>query len=171
MRRMVLLPFLCLVIPLIASGNDNKDERGPAKAIQGEWTVVSLGSCGYQVSGTAEQPLTILIDKDRFVSRPGVSFNQTSEVSFGGSGIKYEKAISIRISERDVEGYFRLDPSKTPSWIDLKQKGKESSAKGIYKLNGNELEICMGKNGKRPDEFKNGDSTWLFRLTRKEKKD
>jgi uncharacterized protein (TIGR03067 family) len=170
MKWLVLLPLFCLVFPLVSGGNDGKDENDPAAAIQGEWIAVLLGSCGYELRGTAERPLTVIFDKDRIVYRPGVSITRTAEVSFVG-GFKTEKTIEFSISERDLEGTFRLDASKTPSWIDVKQKGKVGGAKGIYRLKGNELEICMDRNAKRPDEFKNSDSTWLFRLKRTEKKD
>lgn len=47
----------------------------------------------------------------------------------------------------------KLDPSKKPAWLDLTEKNNKT-AKGIYRLTGNKLEIAIQEgDGERPDKF------------------
>jgi uncharacterized protein (TIGR03067 family) len=52
---------------------------------------------------------------------------------------------------------FKLDPSKTPKWIDLTEKrgDKEQTLRGIYELKGDDLKICFNEKagGERSTKF------------------
>jgi RNA polymerase sigma factor (sigma-70 family) len=54
---------------------------------------------------------------------------------------------------------FKIDPAKKPAHIDLKPEnaGRNAYAKGIYKLDGDELTVCFnGLDGDRPIQFRSG---------------
>jgi uncharacterized protein (TIGR03067 family) len=69
---------------------------------------------------------------------------------------------------------FTLNPEKKPKGIDIEMGVPVGTSEGIYKLDGDELTICVasgGKNGKpapRPTEFaaKKGEHHALFVLKR-----
>ncbi|HYT93383.1 MAG TPA: TIGR03067 domain-containing protein [Gemmataceae bacterium] len=52
---------------------------------------------------------------------------------------------------------FSLDPSKNPKWIDIDLEQRSPIGQGIYKLQGDELTLCIvggGTDTPRPSEFK-----------------
>ena len=65
-----------------------------------------------------------------------------------------------------TEGTFSLDATKTPKEITMSAEGKKLA--GIYRLDGDELKICMGRGDDRPSDFatKAGAKTLLLVLKR-----
>jgi uncharacterized protein (TIGR03067 family) len=93
--------------------------------------------------------------------------------------VKIAGAKMMLVEEGDNEKRemtFVLDPSKSPKWIDLTKKegDKGETARGIYKLAGDELTICIpegpgSKDAKRPVEFAAPEGSNLTLVTFKKK--
>ena len=81
-----------------------------------------------------------------------------------GQGV--ERRSAGRAPYVPVEFTFSLDPDKSPKEINLTAKGNK--ALGIYKLDGDDLTICMSVGGSRPSEFatRPGGDTETFTLKR-----
>lgn len=68
--------------------------------------------------------------------------------------------IRKRKDDEGKEMKYSLNASKKPKWIDLDMGQPNSVSEGIYKLDGDELTICVvggsrgGKTAPRPSEFK-----------------
>jgi uncharacterized protein (TIGR03067 family) len=71
------------------------------------------------------------------------------------------------------KGTYKLDPSAKPSTIDIVEEGKDKPFRGIYRLEGDKLVICMSiaADDKRPTEFaaKAGSGQMLVELKREKK--
>jgi uncharacterized protein (TIGR03067 family) len=86
-------------------------------------------------------------------------------------GEKYK----VEIGEELDEGTVFIDPEKSPKELDIKggEKGPNAGKTFlcIYKLDGEELEVCYDLSGKaRPTEFVSKKDTKLFRVTYKRQK-
>jgi uncharacterized protein (TIGR03067 family) len=107
------------------------EHRAAAKELQGKWiTIAYHGNGKYtRVQPGREVPYTFEGNKQITVN----PFNPRQEIE------------------------YRLDPTKTPKWIDQRYTGGTIGpwiAKGIYKLEGDRLTICYGgPNVARPDNF------------------
>lgn len=176
MRQRTVLSFAALVFALVpnARGEDKGSKPDPLRAIQGEWTVTCLGFAGYELRTTAEQPMKVTFSQDRVTIRPAYYVNYLSTLSFGRGRARTERTTSISLSDQGHESTFRLDPGKTPGEIDLEEKDDKNKTvrvqKGIYRLTGDELELCIGL-ARRPGDFKATTAGVLLRLKRKAAKD
>lgn len=127
--------------------------RAPADAarddrtqLQGTWKVVALEHGGKKKPAKKIAPLRVTVTGDKITSREG--------------------------KEVLEESTFRLDAAATPRAIDLRftagpDAGK--SARGIYRLDGKKLTLCVAEPGKdRPRQFKAaaGSGHTLFVLER-----
>jgi uncharacterized protein (TIGR03067 family) len=72
-----------------------------------------------------------------------------------------------KTGDKETRGTFSLDPARSPRQISLGVQGKEIA--GIYRLDGDELKICISAGGDRPTEFasRDGAKTALLVLKRK----
>ena len=90
-------------------------------------------------------------------------FAQGGRVQFGTRGIAI---VNPKSEERRITTY-RVDPSKSPSQIDVTTQF-DSVLRGIYKFEGDKLTICLARHedGARPTEFeaRGGSDRALFRL-------
>ena len=79
----------------------------------------------------------------------------------GDRMIFHKKTGDKKTSDQKTPHTYSLDVSKQPKWLDTDaDKGADKLAAGIYKLEGDELTICIGpavcdgKHVPRPTEFK-----------------
>ena len=90
-------------------------------------------------------------------------FAQGGRVQFGARGIAI---VNPKSEERRITTY-RVDPSKSPSQIDVTTQF-DSVLRGIYKFEGDKLTICLARHedGARPTEFeaRGGSDRALFQL-------
>ena len=90
-------------------------------------------------------------------------FAQGGRVQFGARGIAI---VNPKSEERRITTY-RVDPSKSPSQIDVTTQF-DSILKGIYKFEGDRLTVCLARHedGARPTEFeaRGGSDRALFQL-------
>ena len=89
-----------------------------------------------------------------------------------GQDVKNEIGGRVRISDTEIildftekkdSLSYKLDPSKSPKWIDL--IGKKVTYLGIYELDGDTLKICFSESGKeRSTKFESLKNTQNDRL-------
>jgi uncharacterized protein (TIGR03067 family) len=120
------------------------DAKGDLKKFEGTWSVVSLKKAGMEVPEGDVQQL---------------------RVTFSG------EKITVKVGEMDIEGTFKLDPSKKPKQIDVTIMDKKGL--GIYRFKKDGmLEVCAAEEGEeRPTEFKSpeGSKTAVLLLKREKK--
>jgi uncharacterized protein (TIGR03067 family) len=115
-------------------------QKPDLELIQGTWLIVGLETGGKAESDKNYWGNTFTFTRDKATLREGTF-----------------PAIDFALT---------LDSGRTPKAIDLTAKG--NVLKGIYKLNGDELTLCIGIGGLRPTEFatKGGGDTETFNLKR-----
>lgn len=88
------------------------------------------------------------------------------EVAFEFKG----NQIIITEPNRSEEAQYTIDSSKTPSTITIKPKNKDDSVKGIYKLEGDTLTLCVSDE-EAPTKFESpeGSKNMLLVLKRAKK--
>jgi uncharacterized protein (TIGR03067 family) len=119
----------------LRAGAAKKDED----ALQGTWQVVSATFNG------KTQPQDEV--KDRKLVFRGRQFTAV----VGG---KEHRAIA-----------FTLDPGHKPRRIDLKYASRDQTAQGVYRLKGDQLELCYGEPGsERPTGFASDPGSRVFLL-------
>jgi RNA polymerase sigma factor (sigma-70 family) len=83
-----------------------------------------------------------------------------------------EDSLQIRVGGANIDAKFKVNPAKKPKEIDiitLMADGSDRVIPGIYKLDGDTLEICVDDSGKkRPTEFK---AKGAYKMKREKKKD
>jgi len=83
-----------------------------------------------------------------------------------------EDSLQIRIGGTYIDARVKVNPAKKPKEIDiitLLADGSDRVIPGIYKLDGDTLEVCLDDSGKkRPTEFK---AKGGFVMQREKKKD
>src|SRR5262249_58051422 len=78
--------------------------------------------------------------------------------------------MTVKDGSREEAAEFTIDPGKKPATIDIRPKGEKVVVQGIYQLDGDELSLCFGLEGKdRPAAFesKKKSGTGLLVLRRK----
>jgi uncharacterized protein (TIGR03067 family) len=124
---------LCLLTTALALAEPTKDQD----LLQGNWKVASLESSGKKAEAKAFAGWNLVVEGDKMTARDG--------------------------TEVMDESTFRLDPAAKPRAIDLKvvtgpDKGK--AVRGIYRLEGDELSICVAEPEKdRPTVFRTAEGS------------
>jgi uncharacterized protein (TIGR03067 family) len=145
MRLLVLAVCVGLITDGSAQQPEQKAKADPKQKpdlelIQGTWLIVGLETGGKAEAERNYRGNTFTFTRDKATLREGTF-----------------PAIDFALS---------LDPSRTPRAIDLTAKG--NLLKGIYKLDGDEMTLCIGIGGLRPTEFatKGGGDSETFTLKR-----
>jgi uncharacterized protein (TIGR03067 family) len=73
-----------------------------------------------------------------------------------------------KTGDEETRGTFSLDPAKSPREISMSAEGKKLA--GIYRLEGDELKICVGAGDDRPADFATKDGAKAVLLILKRKK-
>ena len=144
MHRIVTAVAVFLLACAAVAQQPGPKKKSDPELIQGTWEIVGLESGG----------------------------KAQSDKSFKGNTFTFSKgksAATAVLAERPhpkVEFTYSLDPTKAPKEINLTTKGNK--AFGIYKLDGDNLTICISLGGSRPGEFATrvGGDTELFTLKR-----
>jgi RNA polymerase sigma factor (sigma-70 family) len=124
---------MAAVVPtVLAAADDIANAKAELKKFQGTWVPISVekGGVKQEKQGDADELLTI--DGENFSTSHGGHIEQ--------------------------KGTIKLDPSKSPSEIDLQiQDGKDAgkTGLGIYAWDGATLKLCLGdlESGTRPADF------------------
>jgi uncharacterized protein (TIGR03067 family) len=67
---------------------------------------------------------------------------------------------------KDEPNTYTTDPKKDPPEIDIRPRGKtETSFRGIYKLEGDSLIMCVTVEGDRPKQFESPDASEVRLIT------
>ncbi|MCS7022279.1 MAG: TIGR03067 domain-containing protein [Gemmataceae bacterium] len=121
-------------------GRSQPPPSSDAEALLGIWEVVALEAGGRPESDKNYRWTTFVFTRDKLTLREG--FNPP------------------------VEFAYTLDPTTLPKTIDLTVRGH--TARGIYKLEGDELVLCISMGGPRPTAFtsRGRNDTEMFTLRR-----
>jgi uncharacterized protein (TIGR03067 family) len=146
--RLSAIPLLAVVIP--AATLRGQDPREDLDKLQGIWVLTAMEKNGNAAPEYVIGKLTVTFKEDTMVM----------DGSF--AAVKPEFTV-------------KLDPSKKPKTIDatpLNGEFKGKTVLGIYQLGGEELRICLPKQGdkERPSEFKSPEGSDLAFMTYKRSK-
>jgi uncharacterized protein (TIGR03067 family) len=136
---------VCVVLVLAAAGT-GKEGKEVADPIKGTWTVESILRDGQDVDDA-----------------------KGDKVTFGGG------KLMIKTKDRDQEGTYKVDPSGKPATIDVvpgEGPNAGKTLKGIYRVKGDELTICIPVNADsaRPKEFEGKEGSGLMLVSLKRDK-
>jgi uncharacterized protein (TIGR03067 family) len=139
---------LSLAVGALAPAGDEKDDD--MKRIQGTWVV---------------DPVTYKDVKDKEVLKEVLKAAESMRFIFEGDTFTLKHP-----PDNEEKGGFRLDPTKKPKQIDMRD-----GAQGIYELEGDTLKLCWDQQAKtngRPTKFAHDkkDSVHYFVLKREKKK-
>lgn len=119
------IPGLVLTLACVAGllQEPSAAEQADLNRMQGTWRLVEVA-----YDGISERP-----ENERLLTIKG---NQISPVD-----------------APEDEATIKLDPTKTPAWLDLTEKNKKVT-RGIYRLTGSKLTIAVIEgDGARPEKF------------------
>lgn len=143
MRSLAICSLFALAIPALA------DEKSDAelKALTGKWDITKAELGGEDITDHLK----------------ALKF----EIMAGG------KYVADLGKEKD-EGSFTIDLAKKPKQMDIKGNGgpnKDKLIKAIYKLDGDDLQVCYDfTGGERPEKFETKPKTMQLLITYKRKK-
>jgi uncharacterized protein (TIGR03067 family) len=130
---------------LVGPGHLRADEdRSDAKALQGTWRVVSQQRAG-RATARPNNMLWIVEGETTWLVPGWLAAEQGPEgkkPAGKGEG-QASKGGKQSGPPRGLRMTFRLDPGKAPKRIDI-DGPKKGLSYGIYKLDGDELTVCMG---------------------------
>jgi uncharacterized protein (TIGR03067 family) len=114
--------------------------EGDREKVQGDWIVTAAEKVGRKATEEGLKDATITFTGDTFTWKMG---------------------------DKETRGTFSLDPAKSPRQIAISAGDKKHA--GIYRLEGDELKICMGDGDDPPADFatKDGERAVLLILKRK----
>ncbi len=142
-------------LPIVGDKPETRDEGGPTEAelrrahemLAGAWNILSIVDDGETLGANLVR----------------AKFAENGRLRIGNRTMS---VVSPATEERRVAS-LRLDPSKTPSQIDVTTQFDEI-LKGIYKFDGDQLWLCLAKRGDeaRPTDFESssGAGRVLFQL-------
>jgi uncharacterized protein (TIGR03067 family) len=132
------LALLIAAAALAAAADDPADAVKAEKAkLIGTWTVEALEADGQEVPPEFVKDVRLVFTAESMTRKRG-------DKAESGSG-------------------YKLDPSKSPKWIDLtgKTDGKDVAILAVYELDGDTLKLCF------PAEYKKGGKPIAERLLKR----
>jgi uncharacterized protein (TIGR03067 family) len=115
---------------LLPAGPEGAAEKKDGEKIRGTWTLVSLEADGEQAPAEIVATLKLVFEGDKLTFTPG---------------------------EPGFTNYtYKLSPATKPAGFDMTHadgNNKGKTIQGIYSLEGDDLKICFGEEGRRPREF------------------
>jgi uncharacterized protein (TIGR03067 family) len=142
------MPLLHLMLAVVLAAPAAKDGKKDAPPIVGEWAAESAVA-----NGKPDNP------------PPGTTWTFTAD----GKSI-----LTIGGVIGSTESKYTTDAKKDPPWIDVEQGPKGAPFKGIYKVDGDTLTLCVDATvGERPTKFVSsaGSKALLITLKRVKKKE
>ena len=137
---------MCAGLALVAAAADD-DTKTDQDKLQGPWKLTALESDGKKASDDAVKAMRMTVKGDR---------------------------LYLKEDNKEEEGTFKIDPTKSPKTMDLTIKvgEKMDTVRLIYELKGDDLKLCGGKLGKdRPAEFATKTGSGLHLLIFKREKE
>jgi uncharacterized protein (TIGR03067 family) len=125
---------MVLAIGLTASAAAEDTAKAELEKFQGEWQMVSSIRDGKEVPAAAVEKITRIIKGNHYTL-----LNDGKEI---------------------FKGTIKVDPSKNPKAIDAARDGNDTTALGIYELEGDMQKVCLATPGKdRPAKFDGSEGT------------
>lgn len=122
-----------LIVSSVIAGSGPADEADDAKgALQGVWQAQSLEADGEPAPAKAVEKMRFTFKGDKVLVRGNFR------------------------DDREEEGSYTIDASKSPKQIDLTLPQAPKAALGIYEVKGGELKVCLRhvvSDEGRPTEF------------------
>jgi uncharacterized protein (TIGR03067 family) len=115
--------------------------EGDVEKFRGTWTVSGCEKAGQKAPAEEVKKLGLIFTESEFTWKTGA---------------------------HDVQGTFSLDATKSPRQITMSHEGKKLA--GIYRLEGDELKICISHGDDRPVDFTTKDGTMTMLLVLKREK-
>lgn len=114
-----------------------------------------------------------LVKKELVALRGNWNAKEAEENGLKTQWSMVEDSLQIRIGGAYIDARFKVNPAKKPKEIDIitpMADGSDRVIPGIYKLDGDTLEICIDDSGKkRPIEFKAKGGLVMKREKKKDK--
>lgn len=153
-----LMPAVAVGLILVPGPLRAAEDRSDAEALKGTWQVVSQQRAGRATA--RPRSMLWIIEGETIWLVPSWMAERERQTS-----PKDNKPVSQTPkkpgSSRGLRMSFRLNPAKSPKLIDIEGLGKSVSL-GLYKLDGDDLTICMGVTQASPvydKRAKNDEST------------
>jgi len=133
------LAFLNMALLALAAERPNQQAQKDLDRLKGTWNVVAVEINGKRLPAEKTEGWKLIIDGNHY---------------------------RLQAGKENIEGTYRLDPTKNPRSIDaLRTNGadKGKTRRGVYRLNGKHLQMCFGEVGKktRPHSFITSDGSGL----------
>jgi uncharacterized protein (TIGR03067 family) len=150
----------CALLAIFASAARADAKSDELAKLKGSWmaTAVDTGD-GMKDDKLKDRPLKLVFDGDTILAVEGRAATQPAT----------RPAEQPATRKGDLVTIFAMDPAAKPATMDFGPTAKES-IKAIYRLDGDDLEICFVKGGDgepvRPTEFKGGKGVVTFKLKR-----
>ena len=142
--------LVAAVLALTVASSARADDKQERAKFNGKWVAVALTGDGMEIPADMlkKVPWYWIIDDKKILSKRPT-----------GGG---------RVREETIN--FTIDPTKSPKTIDITDRERKETHKGIYELKGDTLTICfvMRAGAERPDDLtsKKGSKRMLLKWQR-----
>lgn len=106
---------------------------------------------GYEIKRPADDPMTVTFTKTNLIMYPKVQMQVSYGIrlsSLSLLSLRSEAKTTLTFIEQVNEFRFAMDATQSLATIDLTNidAKKRNDLKGIFRLSGDELELCLGRN-------------------------